>query len=449
MKILIPIIVIFIIIFFIIIIFNSNIYFGEKFTNKNNDDSIDNPIAISYVPSNPYLKLNLSEYDIIEIYKKILQRSPNIEELKLNVYLTKPELTEQLFNSSEYNNFLQMQDNQAEGGIEGAIAKRNLITKIMSLYQIKYNKDAPVKMLMPLRDCYIHLRSNIYLFTALLESFNYPKFEVEVLSTLVLTKKILLTIFNKYFNLLELKLIAEEKIKQANKNVIISKAEEVIKIKDEINDLKTEINNLTDTTKNNIDLKTFLQKTFPNAYNAIKDTENDVSLKTNTNTNGNNSSSNINEINKYLNSGTGTTTIKPLELYQNLTKTNEEISLKEPYENKKNLAEITENNKNNYKTQETFESNNSKKLAEKIPENAEVYVRIYDPINYKQEYKGKPEFRPPVCTSLGQTQLIQPIFLESKLLFQGTDLELAFKDTQVGSIMPKFIYKEYQDIRVQ
>ena len=101
MKILIPIIVIFIIIFFIIIIFNSNIYFGEKFTNKNNDDSIDNPIAISYVPSNPYLKLNLSEYDIIEIYKKILQRSPNIEELKLNVYLTKPELTEQLFNSSE------------------------------------------------------------------------------------------------------------------------------------------------------------------------------------------------------------------------------------------------------------------------------------------------------------------------------------------------------------
>ena len=64
MKILIPILIIFIIIFFIIIIFNSNIYFGENFTNKNEEDTIDKPIALSYVPSNPYLKENLSEYDI-------------------------------------------------------------------------------------------------------------------------------------------------------------------------------------------------------------------------------------------------------------------------------------------------------------------------------------------------------------------------------------------------
>jgi hypothetical protein len=151
----------------------------------------------------------------------------------LNVYLTKAELTEELFNSPEYNNYIKMQDNQAEGGLESAIAKRNLINKIMILYKSKYNNDAPVKMLMPLRDCFIHLRSNIFLFTAFLESFNYTKFEVEVLSTIVLTKKVLLQLFDKYFNLLELKLIAEEKIKQANKTNPILNTMSDNKIKNE------------------------------------------------------------------------------------------------------------------------------------------------------------------------------------------------------------------------
>jgi len=52
-----------------------------------------------------------------------------------------------------------------------------------------------------------------------------------------------------------------------------------------------------------------------------------------------------------------------------------------------------------------------------------------------------PQEFPPVCTTLGQPPLVQPVMNNSKLLL-GTPLGDA-KNTQIGSIMPKFEYKEY------
>lgn len=72
--------------------------------------------------------------------------------------------------------------------------------------------------------------------------------------------------------------------------------------------------------------------------------------------------------------------------------------------------------------------------------------RIYDPIDYKQHYRGDMRYRPNVC-SYGTAQIVQPIFLNSSTLFQGTDLKEAAENTQVGSIMPKFEYREYEDRR--
>ena len=44
-----------------------------------------------------------------------------------------------------------------------------------------------------------------------------------------------------------------------------------------------------------------------------------------------------------------------------------------------------------------------RKITSELPENSEVYVRIYNPIEYKQStYTGDARFRPPICTSLGQ-----------------------------------------------
>jgi hypothetical protein len=71
--------------------------------------------------------------------------------------------------------------------------------------------------------------------------------------------------------------------------------------------------------------------------------------------------------------------------------------------------------------------------------------RIYNPIKYKQQYRGDMRYRPNVC-SYGTQQVVQPVFVNSKTLFQGTDLREASQFTQVGSIMPKFEYKEFEDV---
>ena len=58
-----------------------------------------------------------------------------------------------------------------------------------------------------------------------------------------------------------------------------------------------------------------------------------------------------------------------------------------------------------------------------------------------------PQYPPPVCTTLGKKPLVQPVMTNSPLLL-GTSLEDS-QDTEVGSIMPKFEYKEYVPIMVQ
>jgi hypothetical protein len=57
-----------------------------------------------------------------------------------------------------------------------------------------------------------------------------------------------------------------------------------------------------------------------------------------------------------------------------------------------------------------------------------------------------PQYRAPVCTTLGKPQLLQSITEEDKIL-KGTPLKVAKNDTQIGSIMPKFKYQEYIDIK--
>ena len=76
--------------------------------------------------------------------------------------------------------------------------------------------------------------------------------------------------------------------------------------------------------------------------------------------------------------------------------------------------------------------------------NPQFQSRIYNPINYKFHYRGDMMKRPNVC-SYGTKQIVQPIFLNSPTLFQGTDLKEAAENTQIGSIMPKFEYYEYED----
>jgi len=380
MKLLISIIVILTIIIFCLIIFNSNIYFSEDFANfesSYDQNTIDDLIPIAYLPNNLNDKIKITEYDLIDLYKKILNRSPTTDEITLQIYKNKDELIEELYNSFEYDKIVKLQTNLADSNIESSIAKRNLTSKIMDIYKRTYNKNVPEKMIVPLRDCYIHLRSNYYLFLVFIENKNYPKFENDVLTTISLTKKVLLLLFNKHYNLLELKLLAQDKIKKTvgKSNISIDK-------------ITAELSKLT-TTK----------KSIPKEET---------------------STVNLNELKTYLNNPERSPLV-----------------LKETYQNSNDVIKTRDLEKE------------KKDIIKKLPEDSEVYVRVYNPITYKQTYKGSSEYRPPICTSLGQKSLEVPIFPESKLLLQGAEIDKAFTETQVGSIMPKFIYKEYQDIRVK
>jgi hypothetical protein len=78
-------------------------------------------------------------------------------------------------------------------------------------------------------------------------------------------------------------------------------------------------------------------------------------------------------------------------------------------------------------------------------------AKIYLDKTHEGDMVLRPEYawsvpmqRAPVCTTLGQPALkVAPLLENSKLLL-GTPLEAA-KDTQVGSIRPKFMYQEYID----
>ena len=452
MNIIFPIIILLIITFFSILIINRKYYFTEDFTTGSYDqNTIEDLIPILYDPTNPYLKEELTEYEIIDIYKRILDRAPNMEELKMKILQNKEDLIEELYNSYEYEKLTKVQDNLAEGGIESSIAKRNLLRKIIKLYKTKYQKEPNDNILMPLRDCYIHLRNNQYLFKAFLESDNFLTFENEVLTTKTITKKILLEIFNKYYNLLELKLKAEEIIKNT-KGGIEDKNQEI-----DVETLKKELSKIT---KEPIPII----KTDPPA-----------------------NISNVNEINNYLNKQLSSVSVKEAfnteenedkqsiienEIASNI---NMNLSKKEenPFKETFNIDESGDlhstikryiNNaiasnpsmkflKNEEKPKEEIvpqeKPNEIRKITNELPENSEVYVRVYNPIEYKQKsYIGDARYRPPICTSLGQKTLEQPIYMSSSVT-KGEDLNKVFEETQVGSIMPKFIYKEYQDVRIK
>jgi len=411
MNIIFPLIICLIIIFFLILIINRKYYFSEDFVGSYDQNTIEDLIPILYEPSNPYLKEELTEYEIIDIYKRILDRAPNMDELKLKMFQNKESLTEELYNSYEYEKLTKVQDNLAEGGIESSIAKRNLLRKIIDMYKKKYQKEPNEKILMPLRDCYIHLRTNQYLFKAFLESDNYLTFENEVLTTKTITKKILLEIFNKYYNLLELKLKAEEIIKNSKGGI--------------------------EETKEGVDIETLKKELSKITKEPIEEIKKEVPPNV----------SNVNEINKYLN--------KETSLKENFN-TDEEgdlsSTIKRYIENAvKSNPNLKFISKEDEKIKEVPQEkpNEMRKITSELPENSEVYVRIYNPIEYKQStYTGDARYRPPICTSLGQKTTEQPIYMNSSII-KGEDLNNVFEQTQVGSIMPKFIYKEYQDVRIK
>lgn len=90
----------------------------------------------------------------------------------------------------------------------------------------------------------------------------------------------------------------------------------------------------------------------------------------------------------------------------------------------------------------------AKMIQQQYTEEVKLPVHYGDMVLRPEMAWSVPQQPPPVCTTLGQKPLVQPVFTDSKLLL-GTPLEEAKENTAVGSIMPAFQpSKEYVPIQV-
>jgi hypothetical protein len=357
---------------------------GLAESSLNGYQKITDPIPSSYLPYTESIandpKIRSFDSDVIDTYVKLLNRQPTNEELNINsqeLYNNDIDieiLKMRLINSPEFEINVNLQTNEVNSRLLTAVSSNNLVKYLMVIYKNTLNKEPPRKVLQPLRDCYIHLRYNDYLFISMLLNANYPKFENDVLETSILSKELLLQYFNKYFVLLELK-------NKAN----IMKKKDIMRRKAAI---------LND----------------PNA--------NDASGA------------------KGMSGSKSSIGSCPWGTIDTETAMGSE----------KNIQKIVKDGNNVFNINiKLDDSNRMSSMPYKRDESADT-SRIYNPIDYKQHYRGQANFVPPVCTSSGNKNIVQPVFLNSKLLLSATDLDEAKNNTGIGSIMPKFEYNEYEEI---
>lgn len=347
-------------------------------------EKITDPIPNAYLPYTELIendpKVRSFDSDVIDTYVKLLNRQPTAEELNINSQeLYKNEidietLKMRLINSPEFEKNVNMQSNEVNSRLLSAVSSNNLVKYIIVIYKNTLNKEPPKKILQPLRDCYIHLRYNDYLFISMLLNGNYPKFEKEVIETSILSKELLLEYFNKYFVLLELK-------SKAN----IMKKEDIMRRKAAI------INDPNASSKEGASNTDGAKSSIGSCPWGTIDTENNMGTE-------------------------------------------------------KNIQKIVKDGNNVFNINiKLDDSNRNSSMPYKRDESSDT-TRIYNPIDYKQHYRGQTNFVPPVCTSSGNKNVVQPVFLNSKLLLSATELDEAANNTGIGSIMPKFEYKEFEEI---
>lgn len=380
--------------------------------NAMNDDydTITDPIKDAYLPDvketpQSYMEQKANEYSIINIYKTLLQRQPTPEELNKVLLefqngLDEDVLKTRIYNSREYKMIMKMQSNDVEPSLISTISTIKLIDKLKQIYKKELNRDAVKEMLLPLKDCYIHLQYNDYLFRALLTHRNYNKFEQEVLEEHLLSQKKLLYIFNKHFLLAELKTISDNIVRLDKLNKPVPQESET--------SIGTELAKASDTlgVGQNID-------------KIVSD------------------GNNVFNINIILNEDT----IKGSKPYSSANESNYAEVAYDTVDFSDDADDADDGGGADAGGAGAMKDDGKNKCDSKNKNKK----RIYNPIKYKQHYRGDMRYRPNVC-SYGTKQVVQPVFLESKALFQGTDLKEASENTSVGSIMPKFEYREYEEV---
>jgi hypothetical protein len=465
----------------------SNQTFTYKQSNDDMRDSIVDQIDDKYLPYNDTSydddathksDRKINEYVIINVYKNLLDRQPKPDELIRNLQefyeknSDEEKLRMKIYNSTEYKMNVKMQSNDIEPGLITHISETKLIDTLTPVYKEQFNKEPPFKMLIPLKQCYIHLQYNDYLFKAMIMHDNFDMFEKAILREYIMNDQQLLDVFNKYFVLYELRLIANELKRrellkrkallmpialqtEASKNAAgvagaagatggatggaagatggAAGAATGIAGTGTMDSMETEkhIAEIMKNDKQTININITLDENDRNR-GGQSGSQSDARE---------NSDNNIDSCDKlysYIGPKDGSDNNCGTA---NHNRTLDDIRAERRTGRYSNDGDRSDNRSgdDNYGNDGDYDDEYSDGYSSKKSD------RIYDPITYKQQYRGPPQYRPNVC-SYGTKQVVNPVFLNSSTLFQGTDLKESIENTQVGSIMPKFEYREYEDV---
>lgn len=349
--------------------------------------------------SEPFINYISNENVVIQVYQEILQRLPSQKELvqktrSLNDgIITECILRQQLIDSDEYSRAMKIQSNNVKPELERIISDRKLLGQIAILYNNIRNKTLPPKMGLPLKDIFIHLNYNIPALTEVFKDPAYTYFETDVTNALM-DKEEMLNLFDETFPTISAKRTSYKP---------------------------------TDSCPGIGDNKG------PGASSTTL-TQQSVVLPTPTTTQSS-------EKSKSQQLGTSIDGLSKEQL-----KKLKESSL-DPQLQAILMSALAEFDKDGVaKKYPTLADSSSKTVIATQPT-----IRLYEPTHegdmvLRPEYSWSvPAQRTPVCTTLGLKQHIEPVVMNSTLM-NGTNLEEATSGTSVGSIMPKFDYRNYVEI---
>lgn len=343
------------------------------------------------------------EERVIAVFEDVLQRQPSSTELINSVRDIKNDviswdgLRQRLMDTQEYERMIKLQSNTLAPELDKMLADSRLIKEVSAIYRQVKQRDIPNHMILPLRDLYTTVDYNPYTLAAILKDKKYDAFEQDIRRARDLDKNGLIEMYTKQFNQVEI----------AKSSAEIAKSPEAVAIAS------------VATTNNN--------PTVAAATTAGQSTTTTPST------------------------ASATTTTAPSGPANTLS-AEEQRAIREV------LQVLGASPDGKVACPVDKQDSCMSPMAQKIQDNARRVFDIHDAARrIEQPHKGqmvlRPEFawsvpqsRPPVCNSLGRAPLVQPLMNDSKLLL-GTPLEQA-ADTEVGSIMPKFDYKEYVDVPV-
>lgn len=333
------------------------------------------------------------EESIMRLYEQVLQRQPTAQEL-IQIQrdieddkITMVGLRERLMNSDEYARNMKLQTNALNPEMERMIYQTKLLNEIAKIYQEERKEVIPPRMVLPLRDIYASLNYNPNALRALLRSQQYVRFEQDAKRDAGLSKEAIMDLYAKSFDPVAITQSAAV-IAATSTDVSKTLPPSAATVAKEESAKRTQNASVAElNAASNLLLATFAKVATEAAaaQQAPKGTDvNASSVSRGIHDTDMNSSQYIQK----MHSG-------GFDVHQN------------------NIVQVP------------------------MPNKGQMVLR--------PEYKWSvPQSRAPVCNTLNQKPLVQPLMNNSELLL-GTPLEDA-QDTAVGSIMPKFDYKEFVEV---